>query len=192
MTNYRRQALSPAYGSPVSGNVLPAATGHYSVPGGNTVAVTPTQSTEYAFPIMLSNVPGNAVRIGVNCTTLAAASVARLGIRLDAGLSYAYPGTLLLDAGTVATTGTGWKEITIDQTLYPGLILWLTCTSQGGAPSYTGINASVWPSIVNGSGNPAGTTHNAYTQTGQTGALDATFSTTIATAAIAPRVILRF
>jgi len=63
-------------------------------------------------------------RIGTTiCGTGGTGAVVRLGIYYDNGESY--PGSLLLDAGTVdAESSTGWKELTIDVTLEPGLY-WL-------------------------------------------------------------------
>jgi len=68
-------------------------------------------------------------RIGIHVTIAQPASVVRLGIRQD---DYGMPGTLVLDAGTVASTSTGFKEITISQPLTIGRY-WLTATIQGAA-----------------------------------------------------------
>lgn len=69
-----------------------------------------------------------------------AGSVFRLGIWNDTG--YGQPGTLLLDAGTIATTGTvGNKEITVSQALTPGLY-WVGGAAQNAAttaPTMRGI-----------------------------------------------------
>jgi hypothetical protein len=58
-------------------------------------------------------------RIGINVTTAQAGSQARLGVYSD---SEGRPGTVLLDAGNVATTATGIIEVTgLSLTLNPGL-----------------------------------------------------------------------
>lgn len=76
-------------------------------------------------------------RIGVNCTTGGTGTI-RFGIYADDG---GQPGSLLLDAGTVTSTGTGAKEVTISQTLDPG-VWWLATVAQGSAaPSLTFFTA---------------------------------------------------
>jgi len=74
-------------------------------------------------------------RIAINVTTVAAGATARLGIYADAGTTY--PGSLVLDAGTVDVSTTGMKTITISQQLTPGLY-WLVVWS-GGAPTIRGV-----------------------------------------------------
>lgn len=180
-----RGSFSPTIG----GILLPAAAASYSIPAGNGVAVTPTQSVEYAIPVMFSAIPGACTYIGVNVTSAVAASAARLGIRADAGLDIPFPGALITDAGTVATTGTGWKEVAITDLLVPYRLYWLTLTSQGGAPSYTGINASGWGVVS--TTNPAALALNCYTQTGVTGALPADFTSSVGTNQ-GPRICLKF
>lgn len=68
-------------------------------------------------------------RIAINVTTLVAGQ-ARLGIYNDNGS--VYPGTLVLDAGTVDTGTTGVKPLTIDLTLEQGLY-WLVITSNAAS-----------------------------------------------------------
>jgi len=63
-------------------------------------------------------------RIAIHISSAAAAgNTARLGIYNDNGSLY--PGTLLLDAGTVATDSTGIKTITISQALSANTLYWL-------------------------------------------------------------------
>lgn len=62
-------------------------------------------------------------------------AVVRLGIYEDNGENN--PGALLVDAGTVDATTTGVKELTISQTLEPGLY-WLVAVNQG-TPSTTPV-----------------------------------------------------
>jgi hypothetical protein len=73
-------------------------------------------------------------RIGTYISTAATGS-ARLGIYADNGAIY--PGSLVLDAGTVDTGTTGSKEITISVTLSPGLY-WLALVSNA-SPAVGGI-----------------------------------------------------
>lgn len=68
-------------------------------------------------------------RIGLEITVAAASSVVRLGIYGDTNGA---PGTLILDAGTIDSTGTGFKEITISQAITPGVI-WLCAVPQGAS-----------------------------------------------------------
>lgn len=81
-------------------------------------------------------------RIGFNCTSAGVAGTApRLGIYESD--SNGLPGALLLDAGTVAATTTGGKEITISQQLDGDKVYWLailtnnsiTISAQGNVSS---------------------------------------------------------
>ena len=72
-------------------------------------------------------------RIVCGITAAVAATTLGLGIWADNGVVQG-PGTLVLNAGTVDSTTTGYKEITISQALSPGLH-WLGLRSNGGAPS---------------------------------------------------------
>ena len=75
-------------------------------------------NTLYTMPIMIGR-GGTIDRLGVNVSTAIAASNVRMGIYRNLN---GIPGTLLLDAGTVATTTpAGLKEIIISQNLQPGL-----------------------------------------------------------------------
>lgn len=77
-------------------------------------------------------VPDSATldRIGVNCSTAGAGSLARLGLYRDNGSGK--PGSLLLQAGTVDLSTTGNKTIVINQVLRPG-IYWVACLIEGAA-----------------------------------------------------------
>lgn len=73
-------------------------------------------------------------RIGILVKSPVAATVVRLGIFRDtAGL----PDALIIDAGTIDSTGAGFKEIVISQSLAPGLHYLAAC-AQGGAPGVAG------------------------------------------------------
>lgn len=89
---------------------------------------TPTLNALYAAPITIANSP-TVTAIGLDVSTLSAANgVIRLGIYND---SAGAPGTLLLDAGTLAADGggTGYKKIAISQALAPGTY-WLAAVAQ--------------------------------------------------------------
>jgi hypothetical protein len=68
-------------------------------------------------------------RIGLEITTLGAASVVRLGIYAETN---GKPAALILDAGTIDATGTGLKEITISQAITAGVV-WLCAAAQGSS-----------------------------------------------------------
>jgi hypothetical protein len=119
-------------------------------------------------PMMLA-VGRTADRIGIEVTVAgtAATSVHRLGIWAD---SSGVPGTLLVDAGTVATDSTGLKEVTISQALAANTLYWLGVVQQG-AP---GTTATLRVCSTFGShmttDNP-GATPNGFSTSGVTGAL---------------------
>lgn len=85
-------------------------------------------------------------RISVYVST-AAAGLAHLGIYAD---SNGKPGALVADYGTIDTSTTGSKEISINQTLTPGLY-WLALITNGTASlrvinntfSFTGTGSSI-------------------------------------------------
>lgn len=68
--------------------------------------------------------------LSIFVTTAVASSTVRLGIYADDGAGR--PGSLVLDAGTVATDTTGFKELAITQALTAGLY-WFGVAQQGGA-----------------------------------------------------------
>ena len=88
---------------------------------GSTTTTAGSSNDLKATPIFIPN-DVTADRIGVDVTTSAASSNIRLGIYND---SNGRPDTLLLDAGSVATTSTGLKEITISQALSKNTWYWL-------------------------------------------------------------------
>ena len=130
--------------------------------------VTPTLNRVMAVPFFCRKTT-TFDRIAVSQVTNApATSVMRLGIFNDDGT--AYPGTVLLDAGTVATSAgaPATREITISQQLTPGLY-WLAAVQQvaGGSGTYFGspvTGAGVSPAglpyiISNGAALPGGTSY---------------------------------
>lgn len=83
-------------------------------------------------------------RLVVYVSTAVAATNLRLGI-FNSG-SDGFPGTRLLDAGTVASATTGTKEITISQSLTADTVYWLGVVSDG-APSIRVRSNSESPSL---------------------------------------------
>jgi hypothetical protein len=67
-------------------------------------------------------------RIGLEITTNIALSTVRLAIYTDVN---DVPTALVLDAGTIDSSTTGYKEITINQALNPGWV-WLGCCASTG------------------------------------------------------------
>lgn len=79
-----------------------------------------------------------AQRIGMTVQTAVAASVVRLGIYDTTGTG-GLPGSLVLDAGTIDTSGTGDKTILINKYLYGNY--WLVYVSTS-TPTMNGTNTS--------------------------------------------------
>ena len=144
-----------------------------------------TQNTEYAARFDVGE-PHAFVEIGIEVTAGAASAVVRLGIRQNSSTMGCYPGALLLDAGSVSAVGTGYSGIVISQLLTPGRY-WVTATLQ----TATGVSVrarSTDPFIGQTSGGTANV--GAYSQTGVTGALGASWSATPAVG-VAPKVLLK-
>jgi hypothetical protein len=107
-----------------------------------------------------------SVRVTTGGTT---GAVVRLGIYNDNGKGK--PGSLLLDAGTVPSTGTGLQEITISQALSPGLY-WLAqvaqvaqCTMQSSSGVTSGTKITTNPANLIQFG------HSGFAQNSVSGAL---------------------
>jgi hypothetical protein len=99
--------------------------------------VAPSANVLRAFPFI---VPYNTTldRIAINVTG-ALAGNQRMGIYADDG--NLHPGNLLLDAGTVDTSGTGAKTLTISQVVTAGTLLWI-CLVGNAAPTIRALPAS--------------------------------------------------
>lgn len=111
------------------------------------------------------------MRIGVTSGGTSG-SVHRLGIYDTA--ADGTPGSLILDAGTVATTTTGDKEITgLSAQLTPGLY-WLTAVQQG-APSTPATIRTLTESDY-GPSSAASNAAGGWYEAGATGALPATYT----------------
>lgn len=134
------------------------------------------------------------VRIGVEITTAGeAGSLVRLGVYADNGS--AYPGALLFDAGTVSGATVAFPEITISQTLSPG-IYWVAAANQSAPTTQPQVrqNSTQWtPPIDMTSGTAAPTAGQqivGYFQTA-TGALPSTFSATVQPTSAVARVFVK-
>jgi hypothetical protein len=119
-------------------------------------------------------------KLGLYVATLAASSTIRLGVFANSTASNsAYPGTLVVDAGSVDSTTTGSKVITLGTaiTLNPGLY-WLAAVAQGGAPVvYVTVSTITYPHSPMGSASAIlgpGSGNNTWTSAGVTGALPGT------------------
>lgn len=117
----------------------------------NATALTtgaPTANNLRAMPFMVWRTL-KLDRIAINVTT-ASSGNARFGIYADSGA--VLPEALLVDAGQVDTGATGVKELTIDQTLSPGLY-WLAlvgsaaptirCLSLAGCMAILGVDGAL-------------------------------------------------
>jgi hypothetical protein len=102
----------------------------YEAATGGQIIVGPfTRNRVHYFPLFI-NQSITMDRIGAECTTAVASSTFRLG--LYNANSNGVPTSLILDAGTIDTSSTGLKTITINQTLNAGLYF-LAFVYQGGA-----------------------------------------------------------
>lgn len=107
-------------------------TRYYSVDQGVAATMSIAQSSLYALPFIPPvNCTLNNVNINVNVAG-AAGAVCRFGLFADNGSGY--PGTLILDAGTVSVASTGIKQsIDFNQALTAGTLYWLGVVNQVAA-----------------------------------------------------------
>lgn len=108
----------------------------------------------YVVPIRIG-LESTATRIGIEVTTLNASDVL-LGIYNSDGVG-GMPSSVALDAGTVDASTTGEKEITISQTLQPGLY-WLALQGESNPALRHGSNADNigdWMGAATAGANPA-------------------------------------
>jgi hypothetical protein len=130
-------------------------------------------------------------RIGIEVTSAgtAATSVCRLGIWANSGNA---PGTLVLDAGTVATDSTGLKEITISQSLTVGTLYWLGVAPQGAAATRPTITGSFYNGPVMNVNNPNYAQSSYGSNLTFAGAFSSTPALSNFAANVAPRIFVRF
>jgi hypothetical protein len=140
-----------------------------------------TQDTVYYTPMWI---PKSTAfdRIGAFVGTAAASTVIRLGIYADDGEGM--PGSLTLDAGTIDSTGTGAKTLTISQTLHGFYWLCAVLQTNPGAGLYMIACSQQLTLSTNNSGV-------GWTSTGVSGALPTPASSPSLTATKCPWVYLR-
>lgn len=134
-------------------------------------------------------------RIGGEITVIGdVGSKLRLGIYADDGGGY--PGALLLDAGQIAGDSATVQELTVSQTLQPGLY-WIGAAVQAVTttqPTVRTIVSSWLPPalLIFGTSAPAAAaTSVGHSMGGVTGALPANFTTTANTIGSVPRLFFR-
>jgi len=122
----------------------------------------------YVFPFY---VPGTQSfdRIAVYVSTLSAGQI-RLGVYEDNG--QVYPGTLVVDAGTVDSGTTGTKTLTISEILTDKL--YWTCLIGNSTPTLYGV-ASTSAYAPLGSAAPGGTNYTGYYKDSTYGSLPSEF-----------------
>jgi hypothetical protein len=168
-TTYEAWYTSPRAGTALAGTAL-VANRMYAMPFITPKAITIDQ-------------------IGVYVSTLST-TTARLGIYNDNG--NCYPGTLLLDAGTVDVTATGAKKLAINQALGANKLYWLVIVC-AATPAIYCIPVAAVINVL-GTSNALGTAQNAGLYVSQTyGVLPGTFpgSPTMITAAPIPAIFVR-
>jgi hypothetical protein len=157
--------------------------------GSTTTTTLQANGTLWFTPMMLA-VGRTADRIGIEVTVAgtAATSVHRIGIWTNAD---GVPGTLVLDAGTVATDSTGLKEITISQALAANTLYWLGVAQQGAPGTLATLRAvSIFGTTMTLSN--AAFTVNGHNASGVTGAFGSNPTISGNNGFGLPRIFLRF
>jgi hypothetical protein len=128
-------------------------------------------------------------RICLEVTAAVASSTVRLGIYSTVNN---WPSTLVLDAGTIDSSSTGTKEITISQTLPAGVYI-LAAVCQGGGASATvrsrlaATGPIIAPATSSGTGNVC-----SFTVAGAiSGAFASTYTWSPTTQSNTPKIMLR-
>lgn len=161
-------------------NTLPGSRYYTNCVSGGTVNTSGflTSGRMLCSPIMFPD-RVTLTRIGIDITSSAASSTTRLGL-YTVGAD-GLPGDLVLDAGTVDSSTTGVKEITISQEVYG--TYYLACAGQGGSPQCRATSHTSYavPYMENWLGIASSTnTFSAVVyENGVTGAFPATFGTPV-------------
>lgn len=108
-----------------------------SLSGGKSITTTDVVCHPFAVPRDCT-----LDRIGIYISTAVAGNI-RLGI-MNSRNSDGLMGTVLLDAGTVSISTTGFKEITISQALKAHTLYWLAYTADTAGATGWGTNVSGW------------------------------------------------
>ena len=160
----------------------------FGIPQGDTPGTsTPSLNSLAASPMELPAVTLD--RIGIEVTTGGGAgAVVRLGIYSDTN---GVPDALVLDAGTVDSTGTGIKTITISQALSAG-VYWLATVSQVATSVVRTVNGGPGRIAIADNAFSGTFSLNGYSASAAaSGALPASFGAIGQGVASAPRVLLR-
>lgn len=132
---------------PASGNASAVISGRDSLPTvmGTLTTSAGTNGNEYAIPFVpLAN--GTIDKLGVEVATGVAGAVARLGLRSSTGY---LPDTVLVDAGTVDCSTTGYKQIAgLSQAVTAGTLYWLIVRLSGSAAANLKIINGISPLIT--------------------------------------------
>jgi len=171
--------------NPSSPSALPLRTALYGSGSNINMGLALVQNTLQATTLLVPN-SCKAISLGISVTTGAVGNAVRLGIFRDNG---GYPGTLLLDAGTVVATGAAFVQAVINQALTPG-IYWLASILQGGTGAavesfsypFLGVPLLSFQSAL----SPAGL----VSPVAYTGALPATFDANATVNSPMPHVLL--
>lgn len=137
----------PAYSGPPA-KAAPATGSYFGLlwnTGTGTTSTIPA-GNENAMPVMFGR-SFSLDRIGVEVTTLAAATVMRLGLRADDGTFK--PGNLITEwtaGGTIDVSTTGIKELTISTAFTAFIRYWLCYKVEGANVGMRGITAG-WPAF---------------------------------------------
>jgi hypothetical protein len=134
-------------------------------------------------------------RIGGEVTVVGdVGSKVRIGIYSDNG--FAYPGALFLDAGQLAGDSATTQDITLSNTFIPAGLYWLGGTVQSVTttqPTVRTISTYHPPVTILGSTSTptTGSAWMAYSMSSVTGAFPGTFSSTVSTGSVCPRLHMR-
>lgn len=163
---------------------------YYTAPGAATSTRLFSNNDERLIPFRVRSAQAFD-RIAVEVSTAGGSgSLFRLGIK-NHNTSTGRPGTVVVDAGTVAGDSLGLKEATISQTLQPGWY-WLSAVAQAasGSPTLRGFSGGLDPLDTASSGTSAGLSNNLLV-TGVSGALGDSSAATFALSSTAPVIMLR-
>lgn len=171
--------------------VFPVTTSNYYIPAARGLASQWSTSTGWmaTSPVYIHTaVTANQIICEVT-SAATTGGVMRLGIyNAD---SNGLPSSLVLDAGTVASTSTGSKAITISQSLSAGLYYLAAVGQTAGCSlrSYAYWNIEAVPNYAIGQWANSG--WGGFTQSGVTGALPSTFSAYSSSQTTTPTLVLR-
>lgn len=92
--------------------------------------------------------------IGFYCNTAGAAgALVRCAIYDSLGAS-GTPGSLVVDAGTVAATSTGWKEVAFSHLLLPPELYWIALAEQGAPATHVAVGGGLATTHLMNNGSP--------------------------------------